>query len=59
MPDSKRKGAAMICLVLGIALFGGSFVIDVSGLRGAGIAFLVFGLILWLSARKSTQGPGA
>jgi hypothetical protein len=59
MSGSKRNGAAILFFGLGIVLFGGSFVLDLAGLRGAGIAFLALGLILWLRTRKQSKGPGA
>jgi hypothetical protein len=59
MPGTTRRNAATIFVGLGLALFGGSFVIGIAGMRSAGIVLIALGLIIWLSARKQSKGPEA
>ncbi|MBD3413094.1 MAG: hypothetical protein GF421_01515 [Candidatus Aminicenantes bacterium] len=40
----------IVLLTLGIALFGGSFVLTIDGLRAAGIALSALGIVLLLVA---------
>jgi len=59
---SQRKaamlGGGIALLTVGVALFGGSYVLEISGLRGAGIALFLIGLILMLASSR-LQGSGS
>ncbi len=57
MSVSKRKNAGLVFLVLGIAQFGGSFVLEISGLWAAGIGLMVLGAVLMLSNRGKSGQP--
>lgn len=45
-------GGGIVLLTLGIALFGGSFVLEIDGLRAAGIGLGVVGLVLLLASSR-------
>jgi hypothetical protein len=52
MQRTKRGKAGVVFVLAGVALFAGSFVIEVSGMWGAGIALMVLGAGLWWSANR-------
>lgn len=48
------RSGGIIFLTLGIAFFGGSYVLDIDGLRAAGIGLAVVGLVmLFLRSSKT------
>ena len=51
-------GLGIPLLAVGVALFGGSFVLEISGLRGAGIVLFILGLIFLLIPSGMGKGSG-
>jgi hypothetical protein len=59
MPRTTHANAGAVFFLAGVALFGGSFALDVTGLWGVGVGLMVFGIVLWWSGnRREIEGDG-
>jgi len=60
MPRTTHGNAGVVFFFAGIALFGSSFALDVTGLWGVGIGLMVLGAVLWWSGnRQKVEGDGS
>ena len=50
----RRKQAGVLFMLLAVALIGGSYVLDIDGIRGAGVALGVIGMTFMIAGRRKT-----